>query len=131
MPMIRSVAAGTSEATVAADGAGAAGCLSHPPIQSTAQTKSRALGFHPIRVPSCPLVGNPSLIISGDAPISLTRRARMVDLHINASKPRSFYVNAEGMMPNESQNIVARIGSWFKRGRRPINGELIDPDNTL
>ena len=50
----------------------------------------------------------------------------MVDLHIKAVKPRHCHVNAEGMMPNESQNIVSRIGNWFKRGQRPLNGELID-----
>ena len=50
----------------------------------------------------------------------------MVDLHIKAVKPRQCHVNPEGMMPNETQNIVSRIGNWFKRGPRPLNGELID-----
>jgi hypothetical protein len=53
----------------------------------------------------------------------------MVDLHIKAVKPRHCHVNPEGMMPNESQNIVSRIGNWFKRGQRPLNGELIDQSN--
>jgi hypothetical protein len=74
--MIKSVAAGTSEATVATEGAGALECLSHPPIQSAANTTSRAMAHLPLRVPSpavsrvepCPFVGNLSFIISGGAP---------------------------------------------------------------
>ena len=54
----------------------------------------------------------------------------MVDLHTKAVKPRHCHVNSEGMMPNETQNIVSRIGNWFKRGPRPLNGELIDQHNS-
>ncbi len=34
-------------------------------------------------------------------------------------------------MPNDSQNLVSRIGSWFKRTPRPLNGDMLDSDHPL
>jgi archaellum component FlaC len=32
-------------------------------------------------------------------------------------------------MDDSQQGLMSKLGSWFKRGPRPGNGELIDPDN--
>jgi chromosome segregation ATPase len=29
-------------------------------------------------------------------------------------------------MPQDSQSLVSKIGNWFRRGNRPLNGELLD-----
>ena len=32
-------------------------------------------------------------------------------------------------MDDSQQGLMSKLGNWFKRGPRPGNGELIDPDN--
>src|SRR3954449_12867274 len=32
-------------------------------------------------------------------------------------------------MADENTGLMSRIGNWFKRGPRPSNGDMLDPDN--